>query len=286
MAHLKGFVPKRVKRWLPHTLPIYYRLATSKFRASPDFIIIGAQKSGTSSLFHFLSQHPQILPSHNKEVHFFDGGLEPGINNYLKGLAWYRAHFPIQWTRRKKYISGEASPLYIFNPLVPRRLYKTLPNIKLIAILRNPSDRAVSHYFHEKRKGRETLSLMEALESEEERIDQFVKKRDYKNFNFIHFSYKKRGIYKEQLERYFSLFDRENILILNSEEFFENPRKVLSEIFNFLGVNIDAEIRDLSSKNVTINREKVEDCVYEYLNKYFSMHNEELFEFLNRRFDW
>ena len=119
-----------------------------RLRMLPDFVIIGAQKSGTSSLYDFVVQHPAILPAAKKELHYFSLG-------YKKGEYWYRLRFPIRASQ--KLLSGEASPIYLFYPMVPGRMKKLLPDVKLIVILRNPVDRAYSHYHDTKRKKRETV---------------------------------------------------------------------------------------------------------------------------------
>jgi hypothetical protein len=203
MNYLKHMIPN----WLKTTIIRYryrlfwpYRQATWRRRILPDFIIIGAMKSGTSSLFAYLSQHPQLYPSCKKEVHFFDGGLNPKIDTFEKGQAWYRAHFPLTSKMSIDSKTFEASPLYIFNPLAPKRIFDLVPNVKIIAVLRNPIERAISHYFHEKRKNRESLPIYEALLNEEKRLEPVIKRKDYKNRIFIDYSYKTRGLYKEQLE--------------------------------------------------------------------------------------
>ena len=124
----------------PYTL---YRFLTSHFRMLPDFIIIGAQKSGTSSLYYYLSQHPNVKPALKKEVHYFD-------LNFEKNVLFYRMQFPLIFNRLnifgKKYVTGEASPYYIFHPHVARRISKIIPSVKIIVLLRNPIDRSFSHY--------------------------------------------------------------------------------------------------------------------------------------------
>ena len=122
MPSLKQMIPSRVKKpisRLRHRLTRPYRQATWRSRALPDFIIIGAMKSGTSSLFAYLGQHPQLFPSSKKEVHFFDGGASADVDNYVKEQAWYRAHFPLRKHMSTDSKTFEASPLYIFNPLAP-----------------------------------------------------------------------------------------------------------------------------------------------------------------------
>jgi len=281
MHALKRIVSKSrgVKRNIEQQLDWQFRRATSKARALPHFIIIGAMKGGTTSLFNYLAQHPQILETQKKEVHYFD-------NNYDRGEPWYRAHFPLRESIRSGYITGEASPLYLFNPLVAHRIRQLVPNARLIAMLRNPTERAISHYFHEVRRGREPLSLMEALHQEETRMREVVQNRDYQSMTYIHTSYKQRGKYKEQLERYLACFPREHLLLVNSEDFFEKPQDVLSTVFRFIGVDDAFEVGDLHPRNRGRNRTDVDSAVYDYLDAYFAPHNEALYRLLGYRFDW
>ena len=255
-------------------------------RSLPTFIIIGAQKSGTSSLYAYLAEHPQLVPSSNKEVHFFDAGLDPDINNYKKGEAWYRSHFSLKKDLDASQKNFEASPLYLFNPEAPHRIYNHIPTVKIIAVLRNPTERAISQYFHEKSLNKELLPIYEAFLAEEDRLSMALKNKDYKDSNFIHASYKTRGRYKEQLDRYFELFNKEKILILNSEDLFLRTEYTLKQVFNFLEVDADYKVKNRKARNVSHNRIKVEPHVYEYLNDYFKPHNKALSEMLGKEFEW
>ncbi len=263
-----------------------YRQATSRVRSFPHFILIGAQKSGTSSLFRYLAQHPQILRSFTKEVHYFDGGLNARLDTYQQGQEWYRAHFPMRATLRQRRIAGEASPFYIFHPLVAERIASLLPEVKLIAVLRNPTERAISHYFHTKRKGHEPLSIGEALREEEERLKPVLQQGDWKNPALRRFSYKSRGHYEEQLKRYFRWFSRKQLLILSSEELFGEPEETLLRIFQFLGVEGKAHSIDLRPMNVATDKTLVGTEIYEYLDDYFMPRNQALFELIGREFSW
>ena len=263
----------------------YQKLSSDK-RSFPDFIIIGAQKSGTTSMYAYLEQHPDIIGSLNKEIHFFDGGTNPKVDNFKKGINWYKAHFPLCKNVENKKIF-EASPLYIFNPLVPKRIANYIPKVKVIALLRNPSDRAISHYFHNnKRERREKLDIMEAFETEEKRLEKVLLEKDYKSNIFRNFSYKRRGHYKEQLDRYFNYFSKDQILVLNSQSFFSNPHDTLMEVFNFVGVNPNFKVKNLKPKNIGRKKESVSIEVYNYLNDYFKPHNEALYKLLNQDFNW
>lgn len=261
------------------------RQATWRNRPLPDFIIIGAQKGGTSSLYAYLAQHPQLLPSLKKEVHFFDGGLNYETDNYQKGEAWYRAHFPRK-AAGAHLKSFEASPLYIFNPLVPRRMFDLIPEVKLIVLLRNPTERAISHYFHEKERGDESLPVLEALRAEEKRLAAVIECEDYKSEIFRRYSYKSRGLYKEQIKRFLEYFSWQQLLVLSSEEFFSKPDTTLSRVFEFVGVDTAFRVKDLKPRNVGKSRSKVDPEVYEYLNDYFLPHNQALYNLVGENYAW
>ncbi len=263
-----------------------YRRATWRSRSLPDFMIIGAQKSGTGSLYAYLSQHPQLLPSYKKEVHFFDGGLIPNIDNFEKGQAWYRAHFPFRKNVSTHSRTFEASPSYIFSPLTPRRIFDLVPEVKLIAVLRNPTERAISHYFHEKRKGRESMPIKEALQEEEKRLESVIDNKDYKSNIFIRHSYKGHGLYKRQIERFLKYFPWQQILVLNSEEFFSEPYNTLRQVFEFVGVDTGFKVKDLTPRNVAKNKSEVDPDIYRYLNNYFLPHNQALYELVGKRCGW
>lgn len=262
-----------------------YRLWTADRRCLPDCIIIGTQKGGTTSLFHCLAQHPQLRPAWRKEVHFFDGGLKSGRDNYALGQRWYRANFPLAAGMASGDQAFEASPLYLFHPLAPQRMARMLPDVRLIALLRNPVERALSHYFHEQRKGRESLPLMAALQAEESRLAPLLAREDFDHPHFGWYSYKQRGHYAEQLARYYQLFPAENLLVLPSEAFFAEPAKTLGQIWAFLGVEA-VTIPDLEPLNVGSNRTRVDDGVYAWLEDYFRPFNRELYELLGRDFGW
>lgn len=263
------------------------QLISSQFRALPEFVIIGAQKSGTSSLYNYLSQHSQIQHPlvHKKEVHFFDGGLDPKKDSYRNGIRWYRAHFPLEKGKNnERIICGEASPLYLFNPLVPNRMKESIPNTKLIVILRDPVERAISHYFHNKRHGLENLSFEEAIMKEEKRVFPAFNNNNFKDFRYIHYSYKMRGQYAEQINRYLKLFPRRNIFITKSSDFFRDPRLKLSHIFDFLGILDESSKLDVTPKNIGKNKHKIDKNMEKYLKSYFYLYNEELYKLIGITF--
>jgi hypothetical protein len=177
----------------------------------PDFVIIGAQKAGTTVLFDMLAEHPQVSLSTVKEIHYFD-------INFRRGEEWYRRHFD-------RHIAGEASPYYIFHPSTHDRMKALIPNAKVIAILRDPVERALSHYFHEVRLGCEKLPIMEALRAEGQRTGPFADQ---------HFSYAARSRYLEQLERWED-FD---LLVLSNRELRENPDETFARVCRHIGASV------------------------------------------------
>src|SRR5437016_5579333 len=182
---------------------------TERVRGNPPhFIIIGAQRCGTTSLFEYLARHPSFSLPSQKELHFFD-------YQYHNGADWYRKQFPLLLGG---VITGEASPYYLLHPHVPRRIRDWNPDVKLIVLLRNPVDRAYSHYYHEVRLEAEPLDFEAALDVEAERMEGQVERMRadpyYYSYNHQHFSYVSRGIYIHQLESWMtSVFSREQVLI-------------------------------------------------------------------------
>lgn len=247
-----------------------------------DFLIIGAQRCGTTSLYNYLSHHPKIQFAKKKELHFFDIGFN-------KGIDWYRSNFPDDITRHDKgLITGEATPYYIFHPLVPKRIFESAPTIKLIVLLRNPIDRAYSHYHHEVNIGAEKLSFEEALKAESNRLegelDKIKSDETYYSFNHQNFSYLSRGIYHEQLLRWFNIFPKKNILILQSENFYSNTSNVVNEVFEFLSLpSVDLKLDKVYNN---LSYEPMNPTTRKSLLGYFKPYNEKLYKLLDVDFQW
>ena len=201
-------------------------------RPLPDFIVAGVQKGGTTFLYQEMLRHPEIRGSLTKEVHFFDG-------NFDKGVDWYSGMFP-RSSPNGPVIRGEASPAYIFHPAAVRRIAETLPDPRLIIVVRDPVQRALSHYKHERRLGFEpSATFEEALALEESRVaDEFDRLSDGSlgsSFAVGHYSYTRRGLYADQLERWVAVFPREQLLVVRSEDLGERPAETYAEILAFLG---------------------------------------------------
>ena len=272
----------KLEKDIYNTIDNIFRSSTKNKRALPDFIIVGAQKAGTTSLYYYLLQHPQILGAQKKEIHFFD-------YNYSKELEWYKKNFPLKKRLIKKNaITGEASPQYMFHPHTLNRIAKNLPNAKIIILLRNPIDRAYSYYHHQVKRGREKKHFLEAIKNEETRIAEgyknMIENPDYNDYNYLMFSYLKRGKYYEQVKRCMELFPEENILILQSEKMYESPAEVYKETIDFLNL----EHYELPEYKVYFSN-KYDNLASEtrnYLYHYFKPLNEKLFKLIGKRFDW
>lgn len=255
----------------------------------PDFLIIGSQKCGTTSLYNYLASHPCIYPTSKKEIGFFDRGS----NN---GITWYKSHFPSLFykfyvkniSERKYFLTGEASTGYVLYPHALRRISATLPNVKLILVLRNPVDRAYSHYQHTCRIGKENLPFEIAIQREEERVasdwDNLRTESKFFSANIYLYSYCYIGKYFEQVKELYKLFSKENILILRSEELFEIPKDVLNQTYRFLNIP-NYDIRHYKRYN-SYSYKKMDSKIRKDLNTYFKPYNENLFELLGVKSFW
>ena len=213
----------------------------------PNFIVIGAAKCGTTSLVHYLAQHPQVFMSPEKEPRFFapefftqyiSGPIRKGtIRNEMK-IEEYEGLFEDITTEKA---IGEASTEYIFFPETPKRIKKLIPDVKLIAILRNPSDRAFSAYCFQLRDGVEPLSFEHSLLSESKRSQEYWRPGCL---------YQKAGFYFDQLSRYFDVFEPNQVRVYLYEDLDKRPIKTLRDIFDFLDIDQNF-IPDLSRKNVS-----------------------------------
>lgn len=273
-----GYIKRRISLGMSKT----YRQLTSQDRVLPDFIIIGVQKGGTSSLYQYLTRHPNVLPGYKKEVKFFDG-------NYQKGLDWYRYNFPFESQMNDSQAqTGEASPTYVFHPLVPRRIKESLPNVKLILLLRDPVSRAYSHYQGNVRRGHETLSFQQAIEQEQHRLEgereKIIADQSYPMYRYIVFSYLARGIYIDQVRAWFQSFPRQQMLILKSEAFFRDPTNTYNQVLKFLGLP-DWQLDDFDIFNIG-SYEKMDPQLEDSLKAYFSPYNQELYELIGEDFNW
>ena len=233
--------------------------------ALPDFVIIGAQKGGTSFLYHLLTLHPLVEPAARKELHFFDN---PELFDH--GAEWYRRCFPrLNSKDGQRFITGEATPYYLFDPPVAKRMAQIVPKARLIALLRNPIDRAYSHYQMQVKRGTEPITFEEAIEQQ-------------------HSSYMSRGIYVDQLLRWFEFFGKEQMLILKSEDFFARPVETFKVVLTFLDLpDWQPEASELQQRRHSgTYKQKMDPSTRQRLEAYFEPHNQRLYECLDVDFGW
>jgi len=258
---------------------------TSTFRVLPDLIVIGVVRGGTTSLYNYLSQHPCITKSAYDELGFFD-------DNYHLGLNWYRSMFPTKFTKNRiikkygKFMTYDVTPFYIYNPNAAQRIREVLPQTKIIAVLRNPVDRAYSNYYLGVRSGNEKRTFEDAVISD---LNSIQNNRDMpKNNNYfeqiIGGSYLTRGFYAEHLQMWANKFPKEQLFVISSEELARKTMETLQVVFDFLNLP-DYKIKDLTKKNEakypTMNQD-----TRKMLIEYFRPHNENLYSLLGKRFDW
>jgi len=254
----------------------------------PDFLIIGAARSGTTSLYQYLVQHPNIEPCVVKQLHFFDQYFQRGTN-------WYRMNFPSSWNKfcatkikKNKFITGEATPYYLQNPNTPKKVFELIPDVKLIALLRNPVDRAYSHFKRRKKNLSEKLSFEEATEQEEMRIKGEMKKMEdaagYFSYTYHRLSYIHAGLYVEHLERWLKVFPRKQLLIVQTEEFQKNIPEIYNRILEFLEMPSFQlkEYKQFQKSEPPSMDLQTRKRLLDYCKPY----NKKLFSLIGTRFDW
>lgn len=245
-----------------------------------NFIIVGAQKAGTTSLYDYITLHPDVVPSYKKEIHYFS-------KHYNKSDRWYKAHFK---KGRVNQITGEASPYYMFHPLAAARIKKFNPDIKIIVLLRNPAERAYSHYKHQVRAGTENLSFTDAINAESQRLSgqqEYIISLGKNSVNYQHYSYKKRGEYLEQIQRLEQTFPKKNILTMTSDDFFSDPLSCVHRVWDFFGLDSHTPKQTLEVKNSGNYKVALEDgAALEALQEYYKPFNESLFDHLQKDLGW
>lgn len=245
----------------------------------PDFLVIGAMKAGTTTLFAALTQHPHVIRSRRREIHFFG-------SRFTRGEDWYRRHFPTGLElRRYQAITGEGSTSYLAHPLAAGNIRSLIPNVRMIALLRDPVDRAISNYFHEKRTARETLPIVEAFAAEEDRLRRAAEEEGQRPLGRL--GYRKRGLYAEQLERYYEHFPREQLLVLNAESLFENPRETIDQVCRFLALDPALGNFDYIPKNIGGYKPSlVPPSLSAELARFYAPHNQKVYAMVGQDWGW
>ena len=272
----------------------------SIFKITPSFLIIGAQKAATSSLYTYLIQHPNVVPPKQKEVNFFNID-----SNFNQGKAYYQSKFHKYYNPFKKHITFEATPEYLYLPSVPKRIHEFDKNLKLIIVFREPADRAYSAWNMFKKLhslGRvpnvieqsyidgipnnlKSTLFGEVFPSFEEVIA--LEKAYMKSENgFIEPSFLRRGLYAEQVLRYMEHFDKEQFLFLEHREISDQLIPTLNKILKFIGQEAyhwDNLNEKIANKG---NYEVKSPAILDDLKAYYAPHNLQLYKLINREFDW
>jgi hypothetical protein len=257
---------------------------TSPLRVLPDFFVIGSGRTGTTSLYHYLDQHPSLSKSAYDELGYFD-------DNYHLGLNWYRSLFPSIFTKyliklkTNNFMTYDVTPSYVRRPWNAKRIKKLFPDTKLIVILRNPVDRTYSHYHLAEQFG-ETRTFEEIVKEDMDNILNWnVDLKDDNYFaNKVEKSFLARGFYAEQLSIWFKLFSKNQIMIVSSEQLASDTKNTMNSIFQFLNLP-KFEIPNTKKVNVS-QYSKMNSSTRKLLINFFKPYNKSLYNFLNVNFEW
>ncbi len=259
----------------------HFYAVTGPLRTLPDFIIIGSMKSGTTSLYYDICEHPCVELASYDEIGYFDV-------NYHLGLNWYRSMFPTIFKKNKiikkfgKFMTGEDTPFYFWNPKVVKRIQNDLPKVKLIVILRNPIYRAYSEYQNGIRNGTENRVFEEIIKDEIENIKS--KKTMSVELCSGNNAVLARGIYYKQLELWKEKIKMNQLLIIQSEKFSEEHSNVMNDIFEFF--ELPKYVIKKNRRIKSFKYPKIKDATRDILIDFFKPYNEELYKMLGKRFDW
>jgi len=252
---------------------------TASSRVLPNFIIIGTVRSGSTSLYYNLCEHPSIIPAAYDEIGFFD-------SNFHLGLNWYRSMFPTEKEMKrikektKFAITGEDTPFYFWKKETVDRITKAIPNSKLIVIFRNPVDRAYSNYYLGIRAGTEKSTFEEAIDEE----ISFIKNHSFRECVDRKRSYLSKGFYGKQFEIWEKKFNEKKLHVISTEDMKKQPQETMSKVFKFLEIS-EYNIKN-PQKQKSVIYEKMNEDTRKRLLEFYEPHNEELFNKINQRFDW
>jgi hypothetical protein len=291
VSHLKDAAPRGVKD-VANASTRAYGVATARWRAHPDFLIVGTKRGGTTSLWNYLIAHPQVLPMFpsvrglKSNAYFFE--------HWGRGDRWYRSHFHTTAYRRWKerrlgpVVTGEASPYYMYGPRVPELIARRMPGVRLIMLLRDPVDRAYGHYQERVQQGAETLSFEEALAAEPARLDgeweRMMADPGYYSRAHDFFSYRDRGVYLPQVKRVLAHFPPDSVLIIRSEDLYVDEHAVFEQTCRFLGIAPVRIVRP--DRHNFIPREPISPATRRELADFYAPHNRALYGYLGRDFGW
>lgn len=289
---VKDLAPRWVKD-VANATTRQYAVSTSRWRPWPDFLLVGTKRGGTTSLFNYLLQHPGVLGMFpqarglKSPAYFFE--------RYALGDRWYRSHFHTETYRRGvarqlgyRPSSGESSPYYLYDPRIAERVGTTMPGVKVIALLRHPVKRAFSQYQDNAKNGVDPLSFEDALAAESSRVDgevaRMLAEPNYYSYAHDFFSYRDRGVYLPQVERWYDALPAEQLLVLPSEAFYADEQAVFDKVCAFLGLP-GYELPAKKRLN-HVPAPRIEDATWEALSEFYAPHNAALAERLGPDFRW
>lgn len=216
-----------------------FGMATADLRARPDFLLIGAKRAGTTTLYHALVRHPDVAilfprPANIKSPHYLD--LE-----HARGSRWYRSHFPLlRPPGLSRPVAGDADPYALYHPVAPRWAHEEAPDARILVLLRDPVERAFSHWWDRTKAGIETLPFADAIAAEEERLageeERLLADPETPRPAHEHWSYVDRGRYARQLARWLAVYPAGQLLVARSEDLYRRPADVYDRVLGFLGL--------------------------------------------------
>lgn len=272
-----------------------FHLITNNMRVLPDFIIIGSGRAGTTALYSYLIQHPQIMKcfTHNDEkvadLHFFEYMIS-------KKIGWYRSHFPTKIFKKikelksgKKCITGEFTSTYMYHEHVPQRIINTIPKTKILVILRNPIDKIYSTYCQQFSFNEYLSNFEETIQSEIDRMKIFQKSPNKRIFNenidsIVTCNILRHGIYYNYLKKWFEIFPENQIMVIDSKKLNNDTINCIKEVFNFLNIE-EIEINDVSKINKG-NYNRIDNKTRDELISFFKPYNKKLNKLLKTNFEW
>lgn len=292
LTGLKDASPRWVKDVAQHSTRAF-GMATAASRALPDFLVVGTKRGGTTSLWNWLVAHPNVIGMFpevrgRKSTDFF-------FADCPHSLRWYRSHFPTAQRRAEveretggRAVSGEASPLYMWDPRLCDRIHETLPDVKILMSLRDPVERAYSHFQERTKEGIETLGFEEALAAEPERLAGELERMQadpgYHSTSWDWFSYRSRGVYEPQVRRWLEVFGPDRVHVQRSEDMYEDPQTSMDAVCDFLGVPRYG-YPEFKRHNF-IPKSAMGDGVRADLTAFYAPHNAALETLLGRTFGW
>ncbi len=283
---IRDLSPAPVLRLL-RALVRLFGTATARWRMDPSFVIVGAQRAGTTSLFRALSGHPSVVrPTQAKGIGYFD-------LNYARGRRWYRGHFPLRVVARFAAqgtpFAFESSGYYLFHPAVPGRIAADLPGVKVVVMVREPVERAYSAHRHELARGFETEPFEQAVELEPSRTEgeaaRLVADPSYESFEHRHHSYLARSRYSEQIQRYVDVLGADRVYVVDADRFFGEPEVELARLLAWLGLP-QWRPETFEQWNARPKSGSLAPELMEKLRDHFAPYDEELARLMGRTPSW